>query len=166
MKKNWTIPFVVVIVLAMFILSPFHASAAAYDPATATKTLVVYDDPGTSYTELGKIKANTPLKIYGAVAIGQDQKNWPTYKQYGWSRITYNQKSGYVKTYQLHFKYPQHWTPGVKTKVIKSLRKNNYIGETYRTVYSGNSLYSVEIPYKGSWKYVVTANCKTGYYHG
>lgn len=166
MKKGLTIFFAVVIALALFTIAPFHSSAAAYDPATATKTLVVYDDPGTSYKVLGKIKANTALKIYGGVSIGKDQLDLPTYKQYGWSRITYNQKSGYVKTHQLRFKYPKQWTPGVKAKVVKSLRKNGYIGEKYRTVYNGDSYYSVQVPYKGTWKYVVTANCKTGYYHG
>ena len=150
-----------------------QAQAASYDKAYAAGTLIVKSSPGTSYKTLGKIKAGQTVKVYGGVPIGKDQEDWYSYQQYGWSKIKYKNKYAWVKTHELSFADPYNWVPGIKTKTINEIKKN-YVSKKDKikleksdiTANMGYYEMYVQINGKGKWNYLVTINCKTGWYHG
>lgn len=150
-------------------LNTAEAKTASYDKAYAAKTLTVKSSAGTSYKTLGEIKVGTIVKVNGAVPVGKDQEDWYSYQQYGWSKIKYKGKTGYVKTHQLHFADPYKWTPGVKTKTINDIKKN-YVGKKDKTKLEKSDLgyYIMYVKFngKGDWNQLVNINCKTGWYHG
>ncbi|HWL26653.1 MAG TPA: cell division site-positioning protein MapZ family protein [Ureibacillus sp.] len=147
----------------------YSSQAASYDKAYAAESLVVKSSPGASYKTVGKIEVGTVVKVYGAVPIGKDQGNASTAEQYGWSKIKYKNKTAWVATYKLSFADPYKWTPGVKTKTINDIKKN-YVSKNDKVKLekSGLGYYAmyVQINGKGEWHYLVTINCKTGWYHG
>ncbi|MFB5284951.1 SH3 domain-containing protein [Peribacillus sp. Hz7] len=173
MKKIISI-FASICVLLLFVsANTTPAQAASYDKAYATKTLSVKSSAGTSYKTLGKIKEGSVVNVYGAVAVGKDQDDWYGYQQYGWSKIKYNNKTGWVKTHELHFADPYKWTPGVKDEVIKSLKKyylskNDKMKLVKADYFSNEGRYVCYVQFggKGKWYPFVTINIKTGWYHG
>ena len=146
-----------------------EAKTTSYDKAYAAKVLSVKSSAGISYKTLGKIKVGTIVKVYGGVPIGKDQDNLSSSEQYGWSKIKYKGKYGYVKTHELHFADPYKWSPGVKTKAINEIKKN-YVGKKDKTKLEKSDLgyYDMYIQFdgKGDWHQLVYINCKTGWYHG
>ncbi|MBK3496344.1 hypothetical protein JFL43_16050 [Viridibacillus sp. YIM B01967] len=153
-------------------LNATDAQAASYDKAYASKTLTVKASAGTSYKTLGKIKVGKLVKVYGGVEIRNDQYNLSSAEQYGWSKIKYNNKTAYVRTHELNFSDPFKWAPGVKDRVYKSIKKNDYApkGTPSKFVKSyaigGIGYYSFMVKDDGKWYQVVYINCKTGLYHG
>ncbi|MGG0655813.1 cell division site-positioning protein MapZ family protein [Rummeliibacillus pycnus] len=173
MKKIISI-FTGVCLLLFFISTNATTSQAiSYDKAYANQTIVVKSSPGTSYKTIGKIKAGSVVKVYGGVAIGKDQYDWPSYKQYGWSKIKYKNKTAYVKTSQLSFANPYAWAPGIKTKTLNEIKKNyvskgdkTKLEKAYVTDGQGYYIYYIKYGGKGSWIQLEVINCKTGWYHG
>lgn len=173
MKK--VISLIITISLLTFFMA-FHsteAQAASYDKAYAAKTLTVKSSPGTSYKTLGKIKSGTSVKVYGGVPIGKDQDDWYSYQQYGWSKIKYKNKYAWVKAHELSYANPYNWVPGIKTKTINEIKKD-YVSnkdkiKLEKSDITGNMGYYVmyvQFNGKGKWNYLVSINCKTGWYHG
>ncbi|WP_299514889.1 SH3 domain-containing protein [uncultured Rummeliibacillus sp.] len=165
MKKISTLLFTSLFSALLLSTIPIHSQANNYDKAHAIKALTVRADAGTSYKALGKIKKKSVVKVYGAVAVGKDQMKWSGASQYGWSRIKYKGHVAYVKTHELTFVNPYKWTPGVKQKVVKSLKKNYGIKE-YKFVKLSPQYYTCKTKINGKWTDFVTVNCKTGWYHG
>ncbi|OPJ62597.1 cell division site-positioning protein MapZ family protein [Clostridium oryzae] len=150
-----------------------EAQAASYDKAYAAESLTVKSSAGTSYKTLGTINAGTTVKVYGGVAIGKDQNDWYSCKQYGWSKIKYKNKYAWVKTHELSFANPYSWVPGIKSKTINKIMKD-YVSKKDKTkleksyVSSNQGYYTLYIKFngKGEWNQLVVINCKTGWYHG
>ena len=98
-----------------------------YDKAYAPNELIVRCLPGESYKSPGIIKKGTMIKVYGGVPIGEDQNNVCSSKQYGWSKIKYNNSDAWVKTHELKFANPYNWAPGIKEKFEdKMVGENGY----------------------------------------
>ncbi|USK62298.1 cell division site-positioning protein MapZ family protein [Peribacillus asahii] len=173
MKKNISLFVSICLLMFCFAFNSTEAQAASYEKAYAAETLVVKSSPGTSYKTLGKIKVGSTVNVYGAVAVGKDQEDWYSYQQYGWSKIKYKKKYAWVKTHELSFADPYKWTPGIKTKTINQIKKD-YVSKNDKTkleksgVTANQGFYTfyVQVNGKGKWHYVVTINCKTGWYHG
>jgi len=142
----------------LFSANTIHSHAINYDKAFATKTLTVKADAGASYKSLGKINKRSVVKVYGAVAVGKDQSKWTGAAQYGWSKIKFKGRTAYVKTSELDFEDPYKWTPGVKQKVLKSLKHYKFV-----KLYPG--LYTCKVKINGKWMNYVIVDCKTGWYH-
>lgn len=144
-----------------------------YDKAYAAQDLVVKSSPGTSYKTLGEIKAGTDVKVYGGVPIGQDQGDWYSYEQYGWSKIKYEGQTAWVATHELSFADPFNWAPGIKSATINEIIKD-YVSENDKikleksSVTANVGFYTMYIQYngEGEWHQLVVINCKTGWYHG
>ncbi|MGE7918230.1 SH3 domain-containing protein [Viridibacillus sp. NPDC093762] len=105
-KKIITLLAGLCLVILFTSINATDAQAASYDKAYASKNLTVKSSPGTSYKTLGKIKIGKVVKVYGGVEIGKDQYDWESYRQYGWSKIKYKNKTAYVKTHELNFSNP------------------------------------------------------------
>lgn len=171
MKKILTLLAGICLVLLITSINATDAQAASYDKAYASKTLTVKASPGTSYKTLGKIEVGKVVKVYGGVAIGKDQYDWISARQYGWSKIKYNNKTAYVKTHELNFSNPYKWAPGVKSSVLKVLNKR-YTPQSNQTKLkksssnNGIGYYDYYVKSDGKWWRVVSINCKTGWYHG
>lgn len=172
MKRTVSYLVAIGIILSLLFSSNINSQAASYDKAYASKNLTVKVSPGTSYKTLGKIKLGTSAKVYSGVPIGKDQENWYSYQQYGWSKIKYGKKYGWVKTHDLTFTNPYSWVPGIKSKTIKDIKKNQNVSKKdktklVRSKYETN-FYVMYIKFDGNgkWYPFVNINCKTGWYHG
>lgn len=173
MKKIISLFVSICLVMVCSTFNSIEAQAASYDKAYAAKSLVVKSSAGTSYKTLGTIKAGQTVQVYGGVPIGKDQSNWPSFKQYGWSKIKFKNKYAYVKTQELSFADPYSWVPGIKSKTIKEIEKN-YVSAKDKTkleksnVSANQGYYTMYIKFdgKGDWHKLVVINCKTGWYHG
>lgn len=149
--------------------------AKNYDNARASKTIVVRQYPGDIYKSLGKLKSGTAVKVYDGEPAGWDQDDWYGYQMYGWNKIKYKNKWGYVKTHELKFSSPHNWVPRVKERTLKEI-KEEYVGKKDKTklkklkLDKGDTIgyYQMYIQYngKGKWYPLVSINCKNGWYHG
>lgn len=146
-----------------------NASAATYDKAKTAKQVKAYKKAGTSYKVLYTIPKGKVIKVTGGVAVGVDQGNLASYQQFGFSKITYKNKTAYVKTTDLRFTKPYNWAPGIKKKA-NAYAKTYAEGGPYRFVKSGKyktaGNYQVQIKFDGSWYTIGGINCKTGWAHG
>lgn len=168
------IPYLVAIgmIVTLMFTGNMKSQAASYDKAYASQSLTIKKSPGTSYGTLGKINSGTSVKVYSGVPIGKDQENWYSYQQYGWSKIKYGKKYGWVKTHELTFINPYSWVPGIKSKTIKDIKKTQNITKQdkiklVKSKYEVN-FYVMYIKFdgKGKWLPLENINCKTGWYHG
>lgn len=161
-----------VVLLTLALLFSFvqtQAFAKSYDKATAVKTIKVYQKAGTSYRVLFTVAKGKSVKVIGGVAIGSDQGKLASYQQFGFSRISYKNKIGYVKTDDLRYKNPYQWAPGIKKKAV-AYAKYYAEGKAYRFIKSGTyktvGNYQVQVKFKGKWQTIGGINCKTGWAHG
>lgn len=143
--------------------------APSYDKAYASKALDVKSSPGEPYKTLGTIETGTTVEVYGGVPIGQDQGDWFSYQQYGWSKIKYKNEYGWLKTHDLIFSDPYAWAPGIKEKFENDIVTQGYAHKKesiryVRGTYQG--FYSVYTDVSGPERPVVSVNAKTGWYHG
>lgn len=145
-----------------------NANAASYDKATTSKKVNVYQKAGTSYKILYTIPKGKAVKVIGAKSQGDDQANWFTYQYFAFSKVTYKNKKGYIKTDDLRFKHPYAWSPGIK-KIADAQGKFSADGKKYRLVKSGTYLtqghYYIQIKQDGKWFTRNGINCKTGMIH-
>lgn len=129
----------------------------------------MYKKAGTSYKVVRSIPKGKSVRVTGGKAIGTDQWKLPAYKQYGFSKISYKNKVGYVKTSDLRFVNPYKWAPGIK-KEANAYAKYYGEGKAYRFIKSGKYTtvghYNVQLKIKGKWQTIGTINCKTGWAHG
>lgn len=157
---------IMVLVLAFSVVE-LNASAVSYDKAKTAKTVKVYQKPGTSYKVLRKIPKGKSVKVTGGVAVGWDQENYYSFQQFGFSKIMYNNKVGYVKSDDLNYTNPSKWAPGIKKKA-NAYAKTYADGGKYRFVLESKKsiMYSVQVKFGGKWQYIGVVNCKTGWAHG
>lgn len=163
------------IIIALFSLALIfsvvgnEASAASYEKAKAVKKMKVYKKAGTSYKVVYTVPKGKNVTIRGGVAVGLDQGNLAGYQQFGFSKISYKGKTGYVKTSDLRYKNPYKWAPGIK-KEANAYAKTYADGGAYRFVKSGTyktvGNYQVQIKFNGKWQTIGGINCKTGWAHG
>lgn len=143
------------------------------DYATTTQYLELKNYPGTSYETVGFVGANSKVEVIGGEPIGLDQYNWISADTYGWSEIKYNGQKGWVPTHELVFVDPYNWVLGVKDKTLNEI-KNKYVSSNDKIKLEKSKVYGSQGRYEllvqrdgtGEWVYVVTINCKTGWYHG
>lgn len=144
-----------------------------FDKAFAKKSVVLKTSPGEIYGAVGVIPVGASVKVTGGVPTGYDQDDWISADMYGWSKVKYDGKVGWVPTHDLAFENPYNWAPGIKDKVIKEIT-SLYVDKTdqYRLVQSGSydsvGFYELQVQINGTgqWYYVVTINAKTGWWHG
>lgn len=151
------------------------AQSTNYDSATATRNIVFKEYPGEIYYTIGTIKKGAKVKIFDATGMGWDQVNSSSADTYGWSQVKYNGMWGYVKTHELKFSSPYKWTPYMKERTLNQINEE-YVGKKDKTklvkvkLDKGQTIgyYAmyVQLNGKGKWNYLVTINCKTGWYHG
>lgn len=170
MSKMFKKIIVALLALALvFSIIPNNTSAATYDKATTVKKIKVYQKAGTSYKMLFTVAKGKSVKVIGGVAIGSDQGKLASYQQFGFSKISYKNKTGYVKTSDLNYKNPYQWAPGVKKKAV-TYAKHYAKGNTYRFIKSGTyktvGNYQVQVKFEGKWQTIGGINCKTGWVHG
>ena len=178
MKKFISLFLSICLLTVCLVFNSTEAQASAsYDKAYAAKTLAVKSSPGTSYKTLGKIKKGKVVKVYGGVPVGKDQDDWYSYQQFGFSKIKYKNKYAYVKTDDLKFAKPFNWAPGVKSAVMKSVKKNQYVTKrdkiklvkmagTGKKGSPGMYIMYIKMDGKGEWMSLINIDCKTGWYHG
>lgn len=166
MKKLLT---VIVMACMLFSLLPKEASAAAYDKATTFKKVKVYQKAGTSYKVLYTIPKGQAVKVIGGEAYGWDQENLISAEQFGFYKVTYKNKKGYIKQGNLKFKNPYNWAPGIKKEAIK-YAKDYADGNSYyfkkSHVWNKDGYYEVYGKMSGTWYRIGSFNCKTGWAHG
>lgn len=166
MKKILSMVFVLMLVSSVWTT---QASAASYDRAKTAKTVKVYVKAGTSYKVAYTVPKGKAVKVIGGVDVGWDQDSWYSPDQFGFYKITYKNKKGYIAQGNLNFKNKHSWVPGVKAKAKKYAEI--YAGsDPYRFVKNGGAgkdgYYSIEHKLNGSWQTMGRVNCKTGWRHG
>lgn len=144
-----------------------------FDKAYAMTSLAIKKSPGEIYGSVGVIPVGADVKVVGGVPIGYDQEDWISADMYGWSKVKYDGKIGWVPTHNLVFENPYSWAPGVKDVTLNEIKKS-YVGPKDKIklvegeIYGAIGFYSLHIQVDGvgKWYYLVTINPKTGWWHG
>lgn len=166
MKKILSMVFVLMLVSSLW---STQASAASYDRAKTAKTVKVYVKAGTSYKVAYTVPKGKAVKVIGGVDVGWDQDRWYSPDQFGFYKITYKNKKGYVAQGNLNFTSAYSWVPGVKAKAkkyAKSYADNNPYRFVKSKKYGKDGYYSIQHKWNGTWYTIGRVNCKTGAIHG
>jgi len=165
--KKWMLFFAAVILSVN--LLPQNSSAASYDKATTFKSVKVYQKAGTSYKVLYTIPKGKAVKVIGGEPNGVDQNNLSSAEQFGFYKVTYKNKKGYIAQGNLKFKNPYNWVPGIKKEAVK-YAKRYADGNAYyfkkADVWDKDGHYEVYGKMDGKWYRIGSVNCKTGWAHG
>lgn len=144
-----------------------------FDKAFAMNSIAFKKSPGEIYGNVGVIPVGANVKVVGGVPNGYDQEDWISADMYGWSKVKYDGKIGWVPTHELVFENPYSWAPGIKDVTLNEIKKR-YIdskdtiklveGDVYNGI--GSLTLYTQIGGVGQWYYLVTINPKTGWWHG
>lgn len=160
MKK---IALIIGALLLLFSFSQENVYAASYDKATTAKKVKVYAGAATSERVRFTIPKGKAVKVIGGESVGWDQYDKILAEQFGFYRVSYKGKTGWIIQGSLKFKNPYKWVPGIKQQAIEYV--DYYAdGDPYKMVKSGvsDTTEGYYIVF-AKWYRIGYVNCKTGY---
>lgn len=144
-----------------------------FDKASTATSLEIKKLPGEIAETVGILPVGADVKVIGGVPNGYDQEDWSNADMYGWSKVKYDGRIGWVPTHKLVFENPYSWAPGIKDVTLNEIKRRyanpkDKIKLVEDEVYGGRGLLTLYIQSGGAgqWNYLVTIDPKTGWWHG